>query len=1035
MTTATARFSPFGSEANCQFDWTPGDSLGAILRRAVRAMETACGKPGAYAWFLKEGIIRVNGARFPDRAMWPHVKPKPDTIVELVAPLPEGGKVGKIGLLLASVALTLATGFVAGGGLARLGLGAAFGAGTFGANLAAAGIGLAGSLLVNALTPAPSAPKGPGAQRALAQAGVGVNAAGIGELIPSVIGRMRVSPPLVAPPFRSTEGERVYANLMVGLVGTCDVSELVVDGFDPVGIDGAVIDIKKPGEGDTFLSAETVVQSGLGMELSNYQMDVDSASSDELEDQTTPENSYSKWHSLPNRKPGCLTYSTEFAFDGGIATATGGAGFVPVRFRVRPVGSSIWRGLPTLHFRSKKQFGGFRQKVDLSFRVPKPVGYQGFSDKFSAFLATDYSSVGQPFEYHADPYFQNSNQTEVLPNFSGYTSGVYTVTASSSIAGDEAWRPVSGSDSAWNHAVGDPDIWWQVDLGIPRAVGSFVLINTVSAINALTPLKFDLLGSNDGINFTTLAEVRRKNQRGQNQQVPTPGIYRYYRFAFRQPKVMVQRIHLHVEDARAGLDNSYARHVYLGEDGFELFLRPDDWPDVEYEVQVRRGWAGVRSDFSVPSYYYETQENKGGFFSHLIAGGSPWRIALSQDDIQSSTRVEVVSQVFPERPIDAAAEQRMTRIALKIPDRQVNGVSAIFTGYAREWTGTEWADQATPSRNPAAYYRDALLLQDKNARPLSGELLSESNLVTAFNHAVSKGFKCDMLVQGGTSLPSVLQLLASSMRSSPQQTYNWGLVIDRDRTAETPSGAVTPQVSRNLGTRLAYRKIPHAVRVTYFDETDDYKPKDLVVYRDGYTVATATDIEAEDDAVNTSSAAVQSQWRYNLKQMTQRRQIYRREVGPQGRQYARGDLLVMADDTLQRDVYTGFIKGVLTSGGFVVGLEVYGTLPLSLSAEQFSMAGDVNTVADVNSFAGQFAAMVQLVNGDTIVLPINQVVDTQTITFVTPPLDAGQFGSDLPLAVGPPGRVGQRVIVQGKEKSGEESWILTLVREAPEIHA
>jgi hypothetical protein len=451
---------------------------------------------------------------------------------------------------------------------------------------------------------------------------------------------------------------------------------------------------------------------------------------------------------------------------------------------------------------------------------------------------------------------------------------------------------------------------------------------------------------------------------------------------------------------------------------------------------VKRGIAYNPASLDVGSgqlYSYAASTLNTAFFeSRYVA--PYWNVPVAQKNVQSKCNIETTYGISSERPIVPHVEAGIARIAVRVPNLSVESVSAIFTGYAREWNGTDWNDQPSPSRNAAAYYRDALLLKEHSVAPLPGEILDSFSLEEAFEFAAANGFTCDSIVQA-RSMPEVLQLLASSMRCSPRQSDYWGVVIDRDRTAETPSAMLTPFNSRNLGCEINYDKIDHGIRVTYIDADEDYAQREITVYRDGYNAFNATDVGVIDDRVSTTAALATQSAEYNLRQLIWRNMRYVYEVGMEGRAYGRGDLVAVADETWQRDVFYGLIKNVNISGGMIVSFDINQEAELSAAVDQITMAGDIDAVGDINAFSGSFGVMVRDSGGNVITAAINETSNTTRLTLTTPIADTGNFARDNLIAVGPLLREVKRMVLHAKENSGEETWTLSLLPEAPEIHA
>jgi hypothetical protein len=1072
---SVARFSPFGPEHSIRFDWSPGMSLAAIARRAIEAMEKHVGKPGVYDWFLDVGIIRVCGKAY-ERALWPHIKPKANTIVDLMPPVPGNGKVGRIGLILASVALTVATAGIANGALVGV-LGTSFAAGTIGANLAAGLFGLAGSRLLAKLTPRPRLSGEGASRRELSQGGISGNIVARGDYLFAVIGRMRVSPHLVIPSYTILEGDRIWVHAMAGVAGRCKIEDVKINGIDASAIARLQIETIE-GDGGTassFLSGQTIVDRPLNVVLSEFDTITDKGLNENLSNQTDPNDSLPRWHRLQIPED-AIDFKVRVLCEGGIVSSQTGAAYcVPFRMRMRLKGSSTWRNLPTIHMQDSKGVGPFRREITLTRRPVLPGSKAvGRNDDFDICHAFWRTSPGTALEYTADNYFRQDRTklNNILPAFTGNTTGGATITATSFYGTFyEPWRAADGDDTTptyWIPAASSSGIFpqnWQVDWGAgnTKTVRSYGIMNAHAPENS--PTSWALLGSLDG---TTWVEIHKAsgvaqplvpgsiNSNHYNVDIIAP--FRHHRLSFTevwgpaQTFVALGEVYFSSDDAlsldalggvlRYAANSSIitAHHVDLKYEGPTIHLRDPEWPTGEYDFEIMRGRAFQFENFDTNSvgesrntkYYYFDDQLKADFFDYIYAF-STYSISEPVDKIQSKVLLERAIETYDDRPILPSTEAGISRIAIRVPDVAVQSISAIFTKYAREWNGSEWGDDPVPSRNPAAHYRDALLLESLLSEPLPGEIIDEVSLETAFTYAATNGFTCDTVLQG-RSVPEVLQLLASSMRAWPRQADMWGLSIDRPRTGETPSGLITPETSRFIGKKISYEKIPHAMRVTYLDADSDYEEREVTVYRDGFSFENTTDIQVEEDRAATTAAKATATARYTLRQLEYRRAPCEYEVWFDARPYARGDLIGVSDEVWQRDAYFGFVKRVNTSAGYVTSFDIYGVAELSKSAGSISMMGEADLVGDINTFTGTFGVMVRDIYGVNHQSEIVETTDTHRVTLVTPLLDSGQFGVDQPLAIGPSSRVVRRMILYSKEKSGEESWNLTLLPEAPEVH-
>jgi len=251
---------------------------------------------------------------------------------------------------------------------------------------------------------------------------------------------------------------------------------------------------------------------------------------------------------------------------------------------------------------------------------------------------------------------------------------------------------------------------------------------------------------------------------------------------------------------------------------------------------------------------------------------------------------------------------------------------------------------------------------------------------------------------------------------------------------EPITALITPETSKDEGTNIAFSKIPQGFVVSYLDEDDNYTPKEVEVYRSGFSSSTATDVLTRKYNGITLRAKAEAQAEFELGQLFYRNIEFRRIVHRDGRFYVRGQKLGISDNVINEHHYLGLIKEVLSSGTDVTGLVLYGSVKLSRSAGQIGMSEDFLSESDATDISTVFGAAVRLKNGTVITNRINEVVDTDTITF-TIPIDNtdGLFDVDQPVGIGPLDSETTEVILKHKEFVGEEQWRLILVPVANEL--
>lgn len=308
--------------------------------------------------FDLRGVICINGHPVP-RDLWGMVRPKPVAVTEVTFHLPPQGGGGdgdsgkNIFATIASIALTVVSGGIAGGTLLGGLTGAAAAGGATVASLAlAAGVSLVGSLLLSALVPPPSvAARGKSIQDPGSASAEG-NMLEPNGAIPRVFGERKVFPPLACEPFTYFDGPDEVVEAIYVLAGPHQITDIRVGAAAIDGLNNVEYETREGWPGDLPISmverqARTEV---LQSELRGYAVDANDGRTLE-----SPTGDFSA--ALPQP----ITVATRDApdehllhlvFPGGINKNASDTDRlrVPLRLRIRQVGSTTWRNLPELHF-------------------------------------------------------------------------------------------------------------------------------------------------------------------------------------------------------------------------------------------------------------------------------------------------------------------------------------------------------------------------------------------------------------------------------------------------------------------------------------------------------------------------------------------------------------------------------------------------------------------------------------------------------------------------------------------------------------
>jgi hypothetical protein len=347
-----AVYREFGSLAAPQVRYLPEGLTLAELR---------CGMTCLPHDFDSRGVICINGRPVYRRA-WATIRPKaehngvPVEITFHAPPMGGGGGEGggkNILAIVAGIALTAITGFVAGGGLAsKLGLSAKlFGAGSIGATVAAAGVPLIGSLLLSSLVPPPVIPTGKTINNPGAASAEG-NVLEPNGPIPRVLGQRKVYPPLACEPLTYFDGQDEVVEAFYVLNGPHQITDIRIGAAAIDGLSNVEFETREgwPGDPAIAMVERQARTEALQSELRGYT--VDASDGFTLE---SPTGDFSA--ALPQP----VTLATRDApdehwlhliFPGGINKSASDTSFlrVPLRLRLRQVGATDWINLPEMHF-------------------------------------------------------------------------------------------------------------------------------------------------------------------------------------------------------------------------------------------------------------------------------------------------------------------------------------------------------------------------------------------------------------------------------------------------------------------------------------------------------------------------------------------------------------------------------------------------------------------------------------------------------------------------------------------------------------
>lgn len=458
-----------------------------------------------------------------------------------------------------------------------------------------------------------------------------------------------------------------------------------------------------------------------------------------------------------------------------------------------------------------------------------------------------------------------------------------------------------------------------------------------------------------------------------------------------------------------GIGN-FARRVARYTEGYLVYLGTSTFDEGEYEFRLMRGSAFGATDFDAGTYAFDGSIANAFFFTSVDDDGT-WVAAEAQDRYVDDLLVESVLTETDDYVFGQTGD--VTLVSLQADAVQVNSISATFTSYAPVWKDGNWAT-IEPTSNPAALYRYVVLTADPGSSE-GEEMIEPDNLEEFFAACVEKGYECNAVVDG-LSVDQVKQIIASAGWAAPIYGGLQGVVRERDRSEEPISQKFTPLDSANMTVMKEWNDLPHALRVEFFDEDENYQLRDTYVYADGYNRDTAVRIEAITDQGTTKRAKVRDKYLLMLRQIYRRRRPYSLECGPRVVKSRRGTLVGVTSDVLSVYHQFSLLKDVITAGAEITGIRL--RAPVDMAFSMTATPGAALSLAD----GSQILVRVAPAPGET-----------DTLTLYEPmPINA-DLVPDSVVSVGQIGQEYRRCIIQGIEWNKDLSSNLTLLDAADDI--
>lgn len=256
-----------------------------------------------------------------------------------------------------------------------------------------------------------------------------------------------------------------------------------------------------------------------------------------------------------------------------------------------------------------------------------------------------------------------------------------------------------------------------------------------------------------------------------------------------------------------------------------------------------------------------------------------------------------------------------TAIQVKANDQlngQIEGINAVVQTWCLSWNGSAWVEAAT--NNPADLMRYVLQHPANPQRVLDEDVSSKINLVDLqywHDYCVRKGFTFNSVMATQRSVLETIRDICAAGRASPALVDGmWTVVIDEPKPNIIQH--FSPHNSWGFEATKVLPKLPDGLRVTYYDENQNYQQAEIIVYAVGKSQDNSELFEAISLPGVTRASQVEDHARWHMAQAQLRREVYTINTDIEYIVCNRGDRVKVMHDVPMWGLGSGRIKQRVT---------------------------------------------------------------------------------------------------------------------------
>jgi hypothetical protein len=250
---------------------------------------------------------------------------------------------------------------------------------------------------------------------------------------------------------------------------------------------------------------------------------------------------------------------------------------------------------------------------------------------------------------------------------------------------------------------------------------------------------------------------------------------------------------------------------------------------------------------------------------------------------------------------------------------QLNGIidkfNCVGTSILPVWDGVNWTPG--PTNNPASVYF-SLMTGTSNRKPKDDVRMDLPTLQAFYDECELQGYGFSAVIDFRTTVRQLRQDILSAGRATfAMRDMKYSLIMEQ--LQPTPVDVITPRNSWGFKWTKRFVEIPHAFKVRFVDEANNWEQGERTVYADGYTQSNASIFEEVDAGLGvTSDRQVYRLKRRELKEALGRSQDYQVQMDVENITFTRGDRVQLVHDVILAGVDQGRIIAMTQSVSAVI---------------------------------------------------------------------------------------------------------------------